>query len=48
LRRRGFSKPIILASNGDFKPEDLGQALNFAISKDVPTLETIQSWCQSN
>ena len=44
LRGRGFEKPIYLASNGDFNPEDLKPDLTGAISKDVPSAETILGW----
>lgn len=44
LRKRGYTGPIMLATNGDFEAEELKPHLTGAIGKEVPSLQTIRSW----
>jgi signal transduction histidine kinase/DNA-binding NarL/FixJ family response regulator len=48
IRQLGFTKPIMLASNGDFNAEELKPDLNGCVGKDVPSLSEIENWLKSS
>jgi signal transduction histidine kinase/DNA-binding NarL/FixJ family response regulator len=46
VRKMGFTKPVMLATNGDFSVEELKPHLNGCIGKEVPSLQEVESWLQ--